>query len=253
MKLAIASFTISFFTITSFSLPTFAIDPKTVVTEMDELLRGDSNYMLITMEVVSPQFDRSVKMESWSLGKTKSFVRILSPPKDEGMGYLKLKNNLWMYMPDVEETIKIPPSMMLEPFMGSDFTYDDIIKESSMPDDYYVDWAGSGSYSISGYDCYALELTPKPDADVVWGKMRCWVRKSDYMPIYWEYYDEDGYLVRIMEFSEFKYMGDRTIPAKWKVENREEEGHITIIYIDKAKFNISPDESIFTQQNLEDY
>ena len=73
------------------------------------------------------------------------------------------------YLPSVERVIKIPPSMMLQPWKGSDFTNDDLVKESSILDDYTHKVVGATA--VNGQDAYQVEATPKPDAPVVWGRV----------------------------------------------------------------------------------
>jgi hypothetical protein len=150
---------------------------------------------------------------------------------------------------DVERTIKIPPSMMLQPWMGSDFTNDDLVKSSSLIDDYV-----SGilrEEPAGGAQAYVLELIPKPDAAVVWGKILYWVRKSDLIPLKQEFYDERGALIRVMTFSEIRSMGGRTIPTRWEIRPAEKPGNSTAVQIKSAVYDRPIDPEIFTQRNLQ--
>jgi hypothetical protein len=113
------------------------IDGKEIIRRMDELIRGETGMGIYEMTIKDPRWERTLKLRVWETRKDKkTFIRILSPPKEKGIGTLKIGLEMWNYLPRVERTIKIPPSMMMQPWMGSDFTNDDLVKESSIVEDY---------------------------------------------------------------------------------------------------------------------
>lgn len=225
-----------------------SITPEEMVKRVDDLLRGKSNVMTMQMIVTTPDWTRENTMKSWSLGTDKAFVKILSPAKDKDTRFLKLEYNLWMYIPKVEKVIKIPPVMMMENFMGSDFSYDDMVKESNMVKDYIPHLVGQDT--IEQEENYVLELVPKPDAPVVYEKLKLWVRTKDLIPTREEFYSEKKEIIKVMIFGDIKRMGDRFIPTYWEMTNLKKKDHKTIIKIQKAQFNIKIDTSIFTKRNL---
>jgi outer membrane lipoprotein-sorting protein len=226
----------------------FSITPEEIVKKVDDLLRGKSNVMTMQMIVTTPDWTRENTMKSWSLGTDKAFVKILSPAKDKDTRFLKLEYNLWMYIPKVEKVIKIPPVMMMESFMGSDFSYDDLVKESSMVKDYVPHLVGRDT--IEQEENYVLELIPKPDAPVVYGKLKLWVRAKDLIPVREEFYSEKKEVIKVMIFKDIKKMGDRLIPTFWEMTNLKKKDHKTIIKIKEAQFDLKMDPSIFTKRNL---
>jgi outer membrane lipoprotein-sorting protein len=226
----------------------FPITPEEIIKKVDDLLRGESNVMTMQMIVTTPDWSRENTMKSWSLGRDSGFVKILSPAKDEDTRFLKLGYNLWMYIPKVEKVIKIPPVMMMESFMGSDFSYDDMVKESNLVKDYVPHLVGQDT--IDQEDNYVLELIPKPDAPVIYGKLKLWVRAKDLIPTREEFYSEKKEVIKVMIFRDVKKMGDRFIPTYWEMKNLRKKDHKTIIKIQDAQFNIKIEPSIFTKRNL---
>lgn len=226
------------------------IDAREVVKKTDELLRGRTNQGTYEMTITTPAWQRTLKIKSWQDGQDKTFIRILAPAKDAGVGFLKLKNEMWTYLPSVERTIKIPPSMMMQPWMGSDFTNDDLVKESSIVEDYVH--RHIGSEKLGEDESFKIESIPKPDAPVVWGKIVYWVRKSDFMPQKAEYYDENGKRVRRLTYSRISRMHDRTIPTLWEMVplTEEKKGRKTIIRILDVEFN-APIDDVFNMKNLQ--
>lgn len=221
---------------------------KEIVEKSDQLLRGKTQQGTYTMAVVRPEWQRSLKFKFWSEGTEKTFILIQEPAKEKGVTFLKIKNEMWNYIPKINRVIKIPPSMMMQSWMGSDFTNDDLVKESSVVEDYSQTLLGKET--VQGFQVYKIELKPKPEAAVVWDKLIEWIRLGDYVPLKAEYYNERGELVRTMIFSDIKEMDGRTIPAKFELIEEKKPGHKTIMVLEQVEFNKPIDRSVFTKQHL---
>ncbi len=225
-----------------------AQDAKEIVSKANELIRAKSSYSEISMSIIKPTWSRDMKMKVWSLEPEYALILITEPAKDKGMVTLKRLKEVWNWVPSVNRVIKIPPSMMMQSWMGSDFTNDDLVRQSSIVEDYTH--AISGEEILDGYDCYIVELTPKPEAGVVWGKIITWISKDGYLQLKADHYDEDMNLIKSMIGSDIKKMGGRTIPAHWEMIPHDEPGQKTVMdYLD-IKFNIDIDEEFFSQQNM---
>lgn len=219
-----------------------------IVKRSDDLMRGDTSKGLYGMTVITPDWQRTLELEAYSMARDKTFIRILSPAKEAGVTSLRVKTNMWNYLPKVERVIKIPPSMMLQPWMGSDYTNDDIVKESSIVYDYTHQIAGE---EMIGPDTvYKIDLTPKPRAPVAWGRLIFWIRKSDFVPVREEFYDEHKKLIKALEYSQVKRMSDRSIPTVWEMISSVKSGHKTTIVVEDVTYNQPLDESVFTLGNL---
>ncbi|MCF8379869.1 MAG: outer membrane lipoprotein-sorting protein [Bacteroidales bacterium] len=219
-----------------------------IIRKADELLQGNSNYAEISMKIHRPKWDRSLTMKSWSKGNDFSLIYIISPAKEKGQVFLKRNNEMWNWLPSIDRTIKIPPSMMMQSWMGSDMTNDDLVNESSVIKDY--DHKIVGEEILEGLECYIIELIPHEDAPVVWGKIYSWVSKTKYFALKNEYYDEDDFLVNIETLSNIKNVGDRTIPTKFTIVPVDKEDHYTEMEFVNIKFNIDIEESFFSIQNM---
>jgi len=219
-----------------------------IVKKAYDKMQGKSSMGEMSMTIVRPGWSRTVAMKSWSLGTDYTMIYITSPAREKGHVFLKQKTEMWNWVPAIDRMIKLPPSMMMQSWMGSDFTNDDLVKQSSIVMDYYHKLIGNES--MGGYDCYKIELIPKPDAPVVWGKIISWVSKGDYNTMKNEYYDEDEYLMNIETLYDVKKMDDRVIPTKMEMIPVDEEGHKTILEFINIKFNQPINESFFSQQNM---
>ncbi len=233
-------------------LPAFFINAQTaeeIIEKSENLLKGETSRGTFKMTVVTPDYDRTLTMESWWVRNEKALIVIKSPKREAGNKTLKIGNEMWMYLQNTETTIKIPPSMMLQSWNGSDFTNDDIVRESNLAKDYYQEKAGEEE--IDGELCWKIEMNPKEDAPVVWGKLLYWVRKKDYLPARIEYYDEKGNLVRHMGFSQYAIFDDRKIPGQWSMINDNKPGHHTDLEILDVKFDVRIPDRKFSFRELE--
>jgi outer membrane lipoprotein-sorting protein len=229
-------------------LPTFvhAENIDEIIKKVVENLNGKTAVMEISMAVKTNRTKRTMKMKSYSVGQEKSFIKVLYPKKDKGITFLKVDNSMWQYVPRIEKIIKIPASMMLQSWMGSDFSNDDLVKESSMYDDYTHELISETD------EAYTVNLHPKVEAAVVWGKITMSVSKEYYLPMAVSYFDEDGNLVRELVYTDVKPYGDRFYPSVWVMTPKSEDkvGHETRIIVSQAIFDSEVDEGYFSKRAL---
>lgn len=219
-----------------------------IVKKSEDNLRGKSTIAEMSLKVVRPTWNRTMHMKSWMKGNDYAVILIQSPAKDKGTAFLKRNKEVWNWLPTLERTIKLPPSMMSQSWMGTDFTNDDLVKESSATNDYTHKLLGEEP--IDGILCYKIEFIPKPDAAVVWGKIISWIDKQNYLQLRTEFYDEDGYLVNTMRGSKVQKMGGRLIPTFIEMIPADKEGHRTEITYKAMQFNPEINDNFFTTQNL---
>jgi outer membrane lipoprotein-sorting protein len=228
---------------------------RQVAERAEDVLRGTRVYIAATMTVVSPRLPapREVSFRSWDdRGAKRSFIRILSPAKDRGTGFLKLHPNLWMYIPRVERTMRIPPSMMLQSWMGSDFTNDDLVRESSQLDDYEHRLLGIDPEPAvgEGLRAFVVEYEPHEDAPVVWDKIVAWIETEHSTPLRQDFYDEGGEKLRTMAFDGIRVVQGRHFPSRWAMRPLDKPGHETRIDIHEIRFDDAIDDAVFTKRHL---
>jgi outer membrane lipoprotein-sorting protein len=220
---------------------------REIIKKVDQLYRSTSSYARMEMEIVTPHWQRTLVLEAWSQGTDRTFILINSPKKESGTATLRIKNEMWNYLPQTAKVIKIPPSMMMGSWMGSDFNNDDLVRETSMLEDYTFKMI-EPSQKEPGV--LFIEMIPNENTPVVWGKIILTVRENDYLPVREEYYDEKGKMMRLMEFKDIKQMGGKTIPAVMELTPQNKEGNKTVIRYLKVDFDIPIREGVFTLRNL---
>lgn len=225
-----------------------AQDAEAIVKKADQKFRGESSKGTMRMTIVRPNWSRTLEMKSWTLGSEFSMILVTAPAKEKGQAFLKRQNEMWNWMPSIERMVKIPPSMMMQSWMGSDFTNDDLVKESSIVKDYEKKIVGTEN--AGGYDCYKIELTPKANAAVVWGKIIIWISKEGYYQMKATYYDDFGELVQTMTGSDVKKLDDRMMPSKMTISPADKPGHKTILEFVEMEFDVDISKSFFSQQQM---
>lgn len=228
--------------------PLQAQTAREIIDRVDRLMRGESSQGRVSMEIKTEHFTRSLEMVVWSLGTEYSLVRVEKPAREAGTATLKADQEVWNYLPRVDRTIKVPPSLMMGSWMGSHFTNDDLVKESRIVDDFDFEIAFEGLRD--GVDVWEFTMIPHPDAPVVWGRVVEQVRKDDLMPTWVRYYDEDDELVRTMTFAGYRTMSGRLVPSTMLIIPADKPEESTTLIYHELSFDIPIDESFFSLRNL---
>lgn len=220
-----------------------------IVKKADDKYRGEmSGYSVMSMTIVRPTWQRTVEFRSWSKGDDYSLTLITAPAREKGQTFLKRGSEMWSWNPAISRLIKLPPSMMSQGWMGSDYTNDDILRESSVVNDYQH--LLEAEESTGTHPCYRVKLTAKRDVNVLWGHQVWWVDKKEFIVLKAELYDEDGYLVRTEHASELARLDGRLLPTLIELVPAENPGFKTILKIKEMKFNINLNDDFFSQQNM---
>lgn len=236
-------FTLLFF----LGIQLLAITADEIIKRVEHNIQSDSGYSKITMIVTTARGERTMKMQSWNRGNEKSFIKVLYPKQDRGITFLKIDTTMWQYVPKIEKIIKIPSSMMMQSWMGSDFTNDDMAKESSIVKDY------NAQISAEDEKEYTLSLLPKEDAPVVWGKIVMKIEKEDFIPLRAVYFDEDGIEQRVLYYSEIKVYGTHHLPTRMTLIPSNKAKNKTVVIMDEVNFDIKIDDSRFSKSALKRY
>jgi len=222
-------------------------DVDEIIEKIDELYRSNTSYAEMEMEIITPHWERTLAMKAWTEGMEKTFIRITAPAKEKGVSTLRIENEMWNYLPKTNKVIKVPPSMMMSSWMGSDFTNDDLVSEFTFTEDYHFHTISADSIRD---DRILIEAIPKEDRPIVWGKVFLYIQKSDTLPVREEFYDEKGRLMRLMKFKEVKNIDDRRIPSVMILIPQDEEGNKTILRYRKVDFNRDIPSDIFSLRHL---
>lgn len=225
-----------------------AQDAKTIVQRADEKMRGNTSQAIILVKTIRATWSREMEVHTWMKGNELAMILIQSPVKDKGIVFLKRRKEVWNWLPALERIIKLPPSMMSQSWMGTDFTNDDLVKESSIVNDY--NHSILGDTVIDQRSCYIILMVPNPEAAIVWGRLIVCIDKKDLLELHTRFYDEDGKLVSIMNASEVKTMGGRLIPTHFEMTPVDKKNQKTEMTYKSIQFNKLMDDNFFTLEQM---
>ena len=220
---------------------------REIMRQMENRIRGRTNRGTMQMVVNTPNWRRDLTLKFWVAGDDRSLVKIMAPAKEAGIASLRIGSNMWNYLPKVERTVKIPASMMMQSWMGGDFTNDDVMKATSFVSDY--EHRVLKTETVDGQQIWLVESVPRPGTAVVWGKVLLRIG-PDYLPRREEFCDEKGRAVKVLEFSDFKIIGGRKFPGTWKMTPLNKKGCDTTLKYLEIEFDASIPEKVFSLANL---
>lgn len=224
-----------------------APDADAIVQRGFHHMRGTASESRVEMTIHRPDWERTLTLRVWTRGESESLVRIVAPARDEGNGTLKKGSRMWMYNPKVNRVIKVPPSMMSQSWMGSDFSNNDLAKSDSLLRDY--DHRLAGTEERDGHTVYRIVSTPKPGAPVVWGKQHLRIRADDIL-LEQVFFDEDGEPVKRLTAGDIARRDGRLFPGTLRMEQTDAPGEYTRLVYQEIDFPDSLPDRYFTLSAL---
>lgn len=226
--------------------PSATQDAQGIVDAAVRYYRGKSSVCTMDMKISRPGWTRDISIKAWTKGQKESFFTIVAPPKDEGNGTLKKGREMWTYNPKVNRVIKLPPSMMSQSWMGSDFSNDDLAKSDSIVEDYVHRLEGTETHE--GKNVYVIQSIPKRGAAVVWGMQRLKIRE-DHVLLLEEFYDEEKALVKALAGSRIQMMGGKLFPKIWTMRKGAGAEFTTVTYRE-IRFDVDIPDRLFTESAM---
>jgi outer membrane lipoprotein-sorting protein len=191
----------------------------------------------------SGKSDRIYSFNVWINGKDLALLRYLSPSREKDNGFLKMGNNMYMYLSNTKRVMRISGRQQLS---NSDFSSADILGI-----DMTIDYQSTLEDIVKvNTDDYYLLLLKAKTRDAVYPKIRLWVRKNDYIPLKQEYYSSSDKLLRTLIYDEFETVDGILQAKKMTMTNTLIEGEYTVITILEGKFAQTIPNSVFTIDNL---
>lgn len=219
-------------------------DAQALIKRAETQYLGKTSHAVFRMKVVTRSWTREMTMESWGQGRDKMLSKILTPKKDAGTATLKVGDEMWNYLPKIDRLMKIPSSLMGDRWMGSHLTNDDLVKESK------VDQLYTFKVTQQTADETTIVATPKPDAAVVWGRIAYRIDLEREIPTSVRYFDEDGELVRTIDFDQVKPVSGRLLPTRMRYVPADAPGEYTELVYEQLDFDRPLPDGLFSVRSL---
>ena len=221
-------------------------DVDAILARLDDLYRSKSSIARIEITVTTPRATRSMRRKAWTRGEDEALIVIEAPPREEGTATLRVGQNLWNYLPRIARTIRVPPSAMLGAWMGTDFTNDDLVKESSLRKDFTARIL-KPSEAPRGW-WIALEV--KPGIVGRWARIEILVSDAD-LPVEERHYDRRGRLARTMTFDDVRTLSGRRVPTHITLTPTDTAGQRTEMRYLDVQFDTAIADDTFSLSRLE--
>ena len=225
----------------------FGQNPTTLLQQAEAKLSGSRSAAEVSIRTVRPRWERTMDAKIWNEGMDKTMILITGPAREKGTVFLRNGDEVWHYVPGIKKVVALPAAMV-QSWMGTDFTNDALINAGSLVEDYTHKL--KGIVSVDGTPCYQIELVPKPEAAVVWGKVITHISVKQTLQLRTEFYDEDDYLITTLKASEIKDIGGQALPSKLTIIPADEEGFYTEMTYKKLDFNPTFASDFFERSNM---
>ncbi|MGD2035771.1 MAG: outer membrane lipoprotein-sorting protein [Bacteroidales bacterium] len=228
---------------------TWAQEPtgREILNRIDKNMTAKSTITTSKMVIHGARQTRTIEAKTWGIGNEKAFTEYLSPPREQGTKMLKLEDQLWIYSPGSDRTIQISGHMLRQSLMGSDLSYEDMMENSKLLEEY--DAVVIGSETMEERDCWIVELQAKT-AEVNYQVRKIWVDKIRYIPLKEELYAKSGQLLKRMELFDITKIGSRWYPKKMVFKDMLKKGAGTEFIIVDIEFDKEIPEYIFSKAAL---
>lgn len=219
-------------------------DAKTLIRQAETQYQSQTSHSVFRMKVVTASWTREMTLESWGQGRDKMLSKILSPKKDSGTATLKVGDEMWNYLPKIDRLMKIPMSLMGDRWMGSHLTNDDLVKGDKVDElyDFKVESETAKEATIVA--------TPRRDAAVVWGRIVYRLDLEHQVPVSVRYFDEDGELVRTLDFDQVRKVSGRTLPMRMRYVPVDEPGEYTELVYEQLEFDRPQPDGLYSVRSL---
>lgn len=233
--------------ILSLSMNLAAQDAKAIIQKVDDNMSAKNRVFESTMTIHGKRGSRSISSRSYAEGDKRSFTEYLGPAREQGTKMLKLEDELWIYSPDTDRTIRISGHMLRQSVMGSDLSYEDMMEDRKLTEIY--DAKVTGESVLDGRKVHELELIAKV-ADVAYHKRKLWIDAERFVPLKEELFAKSGQLLKRTTLSEVKQLQGRWFPTTIVYKDMLKDGKGTEFKITSIKFNQEIPEYIFTKAAL---
>jgi len=224
-----------------------APDVDLLLRSYDDLYDSPGTTARVEISIITPKKTRTLRLRLWGKGEDRALIVIDAPPRDAGTATLKVDKNLWNYLPKISRTIRVPPSMMMGSWMGSDLTNDDLVRDSSYEDDYESEVVGR-SEDPPGWK---VRMNARPDAVGLWNSVEMVFAYDDWLPVMAQFFDRKDRLSRTMRFEDVKVLGGRRIPTLISIVPEREEGRRTEFRYLDVEFDVELSDEMFSLSRLE--
>lgn len=220
---------------------------KFILDKVDDNMSAKTRIMTASMEIGSERTKRTMQLKTYGEGDHKAYTEYLAPVREKGTKMLKLDNKLWIYSPSTDRTIQISGHMLRQSVMGSDLSYEDMMNDKPLLEQYKADV--TGNEIVNGRNCWVISLTAIV-TDINYSSHKIWVDTERFVPLKEELFAKSGKLLKRITFSDVQKVANRWYPMTFVYKDMLKEGPGTKMTIQEIKLDTSISPNVFNLSNL---
>lgn len=162
------------------------------------------------------------------------------------------QDDKWIFLPSVGTARRVSSAERQKSFVGSEFAYDDMsLRPADLDTHTMINENVTKKAGPATYTCWQIESVPIKKGDSGYSKRVQFIDKKSYLPVYVEYYDRKGALLKICSIEEIRTgtgVTGKTYPIRWKVrmENKQ-NGRTTLVTLKNQTIDKQVPDKTFTQ------
>ncbi len=213
-------------------------DPAQLLAQADAQWRSTTSHAVLTVELVTERYERTLKLESWSEGQDKSRIVILAPEKDAGTTTLMVGDKAWTLLPRIGRAVRLPMGMMGGSWMGSHLSNDDLVRASTFAEDYTC------RHTEPSKTAWHIRCDPNETAPVPWGRVEADVGYDQNVQAL-RYFEEGDTLSRTLTFSDYRRVNGTPVAFHMEVLPTDAPGEKTAITYELLELGLELDPGLF--------
>ncbi len=215
-----------------------------IAREMKARESGFGNYIadmkMVLISVAGKETVRQLHVRTREVANdgNQSLAIFDSPADVKGTGFLththiNRDDDQWLYLPSLKRVKRISPSNKTAPFMGSEFSYEDLT--SYEVENYTYQYIGEEK--LDGVDCYLLDRFPVNEYSG-YSRQRVWVEKGRYLALKLDYYNKKNKKIKTLRSGKFsKYLEKYWFANEMKMQNHI-SGKSSILFWGNYRFRL---------------
>lgn len=132
--------------------------------------------------------------------------------------YVDRPDDQWLYLPSLRRVRRIPPANQSSAFVGSEFSYEDLLSDEVERFDYR--WLRNEP--CADVACFVVERYPAYE-NSGYSKQIAWIDQSEFRPVKIEFYDRRARLEKTLTFEDYRRYLDRF----WRAQRLTMDNHLT--------------------------
>jgi outer membrane lipoprotein-sorting protein len=214
------------------------------ILERSDEIRFPSQGFQVDINISSSAPDRDTEKRKYrvlSKGNDNTVVMILEPASERGQIMLMKGHDLWVFMPDVSQPIRLGLAQRLT---GQVANGD--LARANFAGDYSPHILRTEN--LEGEEYYVLELLAV-DRGVTYHRVLLWVNKSNFRPLKAEFYSLSNRLMKTCSYENFKKMAGRPRPTRLVMRDTLKADDVSVLDYEEMKLRDLPDK-VFSKDYL---